>query len=515
MLLASTVITLVFFVKPVSERLPKYLIIGASFGFYALWNPRDIPVLLLSLFANFVFSFLITRSAGHQKPKWLILGVLFNVSLLLWFKFGGSISALLTGLHLEHSEERGLPLGISFFTFQQIAYLVSASKSGQRVKAEDYVFVITFFPHLIAGPLVQHKNVIQQLNMPSIFRFNPVNVFAGFTLFVIGLSKKVLIADPLGLYSKTIFSGADAAVQPDVLTAWIGAVAGFLNFYFDFSGYSDMACGLALALGLRLPLNFYSPLKAVSMDDFWNRWNITLTSFFRQHIFRPLAGKRLAIPRHLAALPVTMLIAGAWHGASLNFLVWGAMHGLIVTLQHAKRLYFRTPPVRRQSKTRQATGWAQTQLLLILLGCIFQAQSLDGSWRMIKGLFGVTGGAQTIEIPSVLNSNLIDALSQWNGLAFIGPLYSAWPTALVIAFVSVAWSISLLAPNSIQLLRRYHPVTDPTNLLRKGSAPDASSRKMRIVKPNAKYIAFTGVLFALCLLKILTNAPSSFNYYNY
>ena len=225
MLLASTVIALVFLVKPLSDRLPKYLIIGASFGFYALWNPGDIPVLLLSLFANFIFFLLITQSTGRLKTGWLVLGISFNALLLLWFKVGGNIPMLATTP--ENAEDHGLPLCISFFTFQQIAYLVSASRSEQRVKVEDYVFVITFFPHLIAGPLVQHKNVIQQLNLPSMFSFNPVNMFAGFTLFVIGLSKKVLIADPLGLYSNAIFAGADAAVQPDMLTAWIGAVAGF------------------------------------------------------------------------------------------------------------------------------------------------------------------------------------------------------------------------------------------------------------------------------------------------
>lgn len=512
MLLASTVIALVFLVKPLSDRLPKYLIIGASFGFYALWNPGDIPVLLLSLFANFIFFLLITQSTGRLKTGWLVLGISFNALLLLWFKVGGNIPMLATTP--ENAEDHGLPLGISFFTFQQIAYLVSASRSEQRVKVEDYVFVITFFPHLIAGPLVQHKNVIQQLNLPSMFSFNPVNMFAGFTLFVIGLSKKVLIADPLGLYSNAIFAGADAAVQPDMLTAWIGAVAGFLNFYFDFSGYSDMACGLALVLGLRLPLNFYSPFKAVSMDDFWNRWNITVTSFFRQHVFRPLAGKRLSIPRHLAALPVTMLIAGAWHGATFNFLVWGALHGLIVTAQHAKRLYFRTPAVRRQSSAQRVTGWAQTQLLLIILGCVFQAQSLDGSWRMVKGLFGF-GNGQSMEIPSILSKNLVDALSQWDMLNFLGSLHGNWSIAMAIAFVAGAWSITLLAPNSIQLLRRYRPVTDPTNLFRKGAAADIHDYKSGSVKPDARYTIFIGGLLALCLLKILSNAPSTFNYYNY
>lgn len=499
---------------------PKYFLIVVSLGFYALWNPADIPVLLSSLCANWVIGEGLSKVQGRRRAVLLGVGICANLLLLIWFKVGANAMSLLSleWQSLPVPVERPLPLGISFFTFQQIAYLVSLYRTGSRAKAADYMFVICFFPHLVAGPLVRHRDMLKQLNWPRTFALRSANVFAGTSLFIIGLSKKVLLADPLGAYSHRLFGLADSGQALDMLNAWIAALAGFLNFYFDFSGYSDMACGLALIVGIRLPLNFYSPLKAVSMDEFWNRWNITVTQFIREHVFRPLAGKRLVIWRHLAALPLTMIIAGFWHGATFNYLLWGTLHGAIVTYQHARRLVFRTPPPRNLPAGKRLLSWGQTQLLLICLGCIFQTHTLEGAWQVLVALCGFGGSAQLIILPSSFHPTWLDGIAVLLGMSPPDSL-SVLPGAIeALGLIFLAWGICLFAPNSMQLLGRYRPMLDSTNLLRQGAIPKLPGVRIGgvpLVTPSIGWLLILSCLFALTLLRVLSNAPSPFNYYHY
>lgn len=504
MAMAASVVAITWSIRAVNPVLPKYFLILASFGFYAIWNASDIPLLLLSLLFNYVIAQFIFRSRERTR-FWLSFGVVANIALLVWFKVGPGAGY-------------GLPLGISFFTFQQIAYLVSVCRGSGPASIGNYSFVICFFPHLVAGPLVQHKDMVSQLNAPRSFWFKRANLFAGSSLFIIGLSKKVLIADQLGLYSQHMFHLADTGIQLDVISSWIGALTGFLNFYFDFSGYSDMACGIALSVGIRLPLNFYSPFKAVSMDDFWNRWNITVTQFFRVHVFRPLAGKRLVIRRHLAALPITMIVAGLWHGATINFLVWGLLHGVLVMSQHARRLYWRTTPTRRKPRGRQLIGWAETQLLLIVLGCFFQAKTLDGSLAMLRGMVGMSAAPAQTNIPSVLSQTIFEAASLLLQFNFSDTAAQHFNLAIAFLLITTSWAICLIAPNSTELLAKFHPVIDSTNLLRKGLYPNLNPilfRGKELASPRITWVLFLSVIFGLSLLRVMTNTASAFNYYNY
>lgn len=520
MLLTACTLLITLNLRRISQAAPKFFLIAASIGFYGLWNPQDIPILLLSLAGNYLLAGALCRADGRRRLLWLIIGVLANLSLLAWFKVAHTWLSLLA---LEFPQvpvppARTLPLGISFFTFQQIAYLVSLSKGGERIRPPDYAFVISFFPHLIAGPLVRHRDMLRQLRLPSTFRFRAANLFAGVSLFIIGLGKKVLIADPLGLYSTTLFRASDGGLTLDMLSAWIAATAGFLNFYFDFSGYSDMACGLALIVGIRLPLNFYSPFKSVSMDDFWNRWNITVTQFIREHVFRPLAGRRLVIRRHLAALPVTMILAGMWHGASLTFLIWGALHGVIVTAQHARRLIWRRRATRHLSRARQLLGWGQTQLLLIILGCVFMSHTLDGAWNMIEGMAGFNGLGKPQVLPSILPVPLMMLIDLLTGIS-AREWSAGWGSTFeAMTLILLAWVISACAPNSIQLLGRYRPVQDSTNLLHAGQVPKLPGvewRGQQVAAPGGFWTLSMAFVFTLCVLRILSNAASPFNYYNY
>lgn len=499
---------------------PKYFLIFASLGFYYLWNPSDFPVLLSSLLANWLLASWLCRHQGNRRRCLLGLGIGANLLLLIWYKVGPtfmvSVNMFLPGVPVP--VERALPLGISFFTFQQIAYLVSLYRNNDHAKVVDYTFVICFFPHLIAGPLVRHRDMIKQLNQPSTFALRSANLFAGSSLFIIGLSKKVLLADPLGRYSHRLFNIADSGQALDTLYAWIAALSGFLNFYFDFSGYSDMACGLALIVGIRLPMNFYSPLKAVSMDEFWNRWNITVTQFIRDHVFRPLAGKRLVVRRHLAALPLTMIVAGFWHGATLNFLLWGALHGLVVTYQHARRLVFRTPAPRNLSQGRRLVSWGQTQLMLIVLGCIFQTHTFQGAWLTLCALSGFGGSAQPVVLPSNFHQTWLDGLTMLMGGSLGGPLSALPGTIEAILLILLAWGICLFAPNSVEIMGGYRPVLDSTNFLRQGPKPKLPGVRFAghlLAAPGARWGLILVLLLSLTLLRVLSNAPSPFNYYNY
>lgn len=515
---------IVFFVtiklRHIHSSAPKYFLIAVSLIFYSLWNLSDLPILLSSLVGNFILVLLFCSASASTRKIYLWLSIIANLALLLWFKLGLAHSPVIANFFAITSSTRtsSLPLGISFFTFQLIAYHVAIARGASPLKFSDYAFVICFFPHLVAGPLVQHRFMLQQITRNSAFRFRATSVFAGISLFIIGLSKKVLIADPLASYSTLVFSAADAGVAPSLFTAWVGSIAGVLNFYFDFSGYSDMASGLALIVGIRLPMNFFSPLKAVSLDEFWKRWNISVTQFIRDHVFRPLAGKSLKIPRHLAAILVTMMIAGMWHGDSWNFLIWGALHGLLLAIQHAKLLVLRQPATRNLSPMRKLIGWMQTQFFIISLGCLFQTHTLSGAIAVLKGLFGFNIANPPLKLPPLFDLSLAvvpEVLWGWQAPVAILSYLSENAVVVMIVF---AWGLCLFAPNSVQLLGRYRPVFDSTNLLRKGQEPKLSGVNAwgwKVGAPGFSWAVVMGGLFALSLLRIMFHEPTVFNYYHF
>jgi len=517
---ASVVFFVTLKLHHIHSSAPKYFLIAVSLVFYSLWKLSDLPILLLSLVGNFILVLLFCSASAGTRKIYLWLSITANLALLLWFKLGlaqNPVIANLLGI-TPSTETSSLPLGISFFTFQLIAYHVAIARGASPLKFSDYAFVICFFPHLVAGPLVQHRFMLQQITRSSAFRFRASSVFAGISLFIIGLSKKVLIADPLASYSNLIFNAADAGIAPGLSTAWIGSIAGVLNFYFDFSGYSDMASGLALIVGIRLPMNFFSPLKAVSLDEFWKRWNISVTQFIRDHVFRPLAGKNLRIPRHLVAILVTMMIAGMWHGDSWNFFIWGALHGLLLAIQHAKLLVWRKPATRNLSQARKLLGWAQTQFFIISLGCLFQTHTLSGAVAVLKGLFGLNIATKPIELPPLFDQSLVAIPEILWGLQTPINLLNYISANAVVVMIIFAWGLCLFTPNSVQLLGRYRPVFDSTNLLRKGHTPKLSGINVfgwQMAAPGLPWVLIMGALFALSLLRIMFHEPSVFNYYHF
>jgi len=310
----------------------------ASLFFYAWWDVRFLPVLLASVLANYAIGRWICLQRA-QAPRILFLGVAFNLGLLGFYKYAdfflGSFNAV-TGNELPLPGVI-LPLGISFFTFTQIAFLVDTA----RGKAEEpgfmkYLLFVTYFPHLIAGPILHHAQMMPQFGNADALRLRAESVSVGLTLLTIGLIKKVFLADHFATYATPVFvaGGADGAT-PTFHEAWVGALAYTLQLYFDFSGYCDIALGLSRLFNIDLPINFNSPYKSVSIIDFWRRWHMTLSTFLRDYLYIPLGGNRNGRLRRYINLVLTMLLGGLWHGANWTFVVWGALHGTLLVINHA------------------------------------------------------------------------------------------------------------------------------------------------------------------------------------
>jgi len=309
----------------------------ASLGFYGWWDPRFLALLLGSAVANFAFGrALMARPADARRP-WLVAGVVFNLGLLGWFKYAGFLSANLAALGAPTPVlDIVLPVGISFFTFQQIAYLVDVSRGlSDRYGFRDYLLFVAFFPQLIAGPIVHHREMMPQLLTGRGPRAEDFAI--GATLFAAGLFKKVVLADSLAPFASPVFAAADAGLAVTTAEAWGAALAYALQLYFDFSGYSDMALGLARLFGVRLPINFDSPYQATSLIDFWRRWHMTLSRFLRDYLYIPLGGNRQGPARRWVNLMITMALGGLWHGAGWGFLIWGLIHGAGLAANHAWR----------------------------------------------------------------------------------------------------------------------------------------------------------------------------------
>ncbi|WP_447893771.1 MBOAT family O-acyltransferase [Vreelandella sp. GE22] len=343
----------------------------ASLVFYAAWDITLLPLLLASIGINYWLA----GRVAKPHPGWLWLGVTFNLGLLGWFKYSVFLLSMIQ-LPPQAFSPLVLPLGISFFTFQQIAFLVDV-RLGKiaRGPLSLYGVFVSFFPQLIAGPIVHYRTLAPQL--ASLRPPEAALVRCGLVLLAIGLAKKLLLADNLAPFVDQLF-----ALPPENIAAGDTLLAGWaygLQLYFDFSGYADMALGLALLFGIRLPENFASPYRAVDIQTFWRRWHITLSQFLRDYLYVPLGGSRHGLPRHVIALMATMLLGGLWHGAGWQFLLWGGLHGLLLAIFVVWR---------RFSSVRLPRGvsWPLTLTLVMLAWVPFRATSLEHTWALYSGL---------------------------------------------------------------------------------------------------------------------------------
>ncbi|MES2072349.1 MAG: MBOAT family protein [Pseudomonadota bacterium] len=420
----------------------------ASLIFYAAWDPRYLAVLLSSVFINFWLGGRIlaakARQAERRAGRWMAAGVCFNLLVLGSFKYAYFLASnLFVVFSLPPPFEPVLlPLAISFVTFQKIAYLVDCRRGiVARHDPLDYLFFVSFFPQLIAGPIVHHRPLIAQ-TVPGenpLFR-QPDAIVAGLAFFAIGLFKKVVLADSMARYASPVFELARQGV-PGGEAAWQAMLAYTLQLYFDFSGYSDMAIGLALMFGFRLPINFSSPYQAASIIDFWRRWHITLSSFLRDYLYIPLGGNRHGVIARYRNLWLTMLLAGLWHGAGWNFLLWGALHGSMLLLNHAWRgalarlrsvaeIWQRIPAV---------FSISLTFFLVALAWVLFRSADLATASHVYQALMHPLAGDRLAPIPWHSAGDLLEVLT------------GAMPEAGWL-WVGIGLLIVMLTPSSARLL---------------------------------------------------------------
>jgi alginate O-acetyltransferase complex protein AlgI len=355
-----------------------------SLVFYGAWDWTYVPLLLGSIAGNYLGGLVLARLRADPRAGALLAGfVAANLLLLGWCKYVGFFAANLPGGAPDWIAGIALPLGISFFTFTQIAYLVDVRRGlAREADLPNYVLFVTFFPHLIAGPLLHHRQMMPQFDDPTIYRPQVAFLTLGLFVFAVGLAKKVLLADGFADYATPIFDGARDGVPLGAGAAWVAAFAYAFQIYFDFSGYSDMAIGLGLLFGIRLPENFAAPYRAAGPIEFWRRWHMTLSAFLRDYLYIPLGGNRHGPARRHMALLVTMLLGGLWHGANWTFVVWGAIHGLWLAAAHLWQ-------ARRQGAAGgppRALAVATTFLLVTLAWVPFRADSLSTAWAFYAAM---------------------------------------------------------------------------------------------------------------------------------
>jgi alginate O-acetyltransferase complex protein AlgI len=365
----------------------------ASIVFYGYWSPKYIPLLLGSVTFNFIAGRLISRRAGRNAGKSLLIAAItVNLLLLGFYKyldFFLSAANDVIGTHLALLRIV-LPIGISFFTFTQIAFLVDAYRGlAREYSFVHYLLFATYFPHLIAGPILHHAEIMPQFSSASPYRMSAGSFGIGLTVFGIGLAKKVLVADPFGDMASSIFSAAHGGLHIRLIAAWVGVMAYTFQLYFDFSGYSDMAIGIAKLFGIDLPINFFSPYKSTSIIQFWQRWHMTLSRFLRDYLYFPLGGNRKGKLRRYVNLMITMLLGGLWHGANYTFLVWGGLHGCYLMANHA----WRAAGWRTHQSSRLATLAAGTitVLAVVVAWVFFRAEDMPTAFNVLRGMAGVNG----------------------------------------------------------------------------------------------------------------------------
>lgn len=453
---------------------------AASLFFYAWWRPVNVLLITPSILINLGLARLLARDR-EQKPARarlvLICGIVFNLCFLGYFKytmFFEGVSNDVFGSHIVLTHII-LPLGISFITFQKIAFL--ADVYGGRVSAftlREYALFVLFFPQLTAGPIVHYREMMPQFRaIPA--RFDNENVSVGLTLFSMGLAKKLLLADPLAPLVSPLYQQAANGGSLGLINGWIAALGFLLQIYFDFSGYSEMALGLARFFGIKLPVNFDSPLKASSIVDFWQRWHQTLTRFLTAYIYNPLtlrftrawvaSGRKAVGGRDmtvhafikLVMVPtlITMFISGFWHGAGYTFLIWGSMHGVYIAMNHAwRQVRQQIWPGAKKYETSQAfIGWVVTFLEVTFAIVMFRASTVHGAvtiWGDMLGLHGVT-------LPEGVLARLGSA-GVWLRAHGVQPDATSGAVLIQsVARVCILFAFVLILPNTLEILAAHEP----------------------------------------------------------
>jgi len=474
-------VTLFFFYWAGGSKRHQWAILwlaGASLVFYGLWDWALTGLLVGSVATNYALGMFLNENSSDNKEKSkliLCFGIIYNLGILGFFKyFGISGGTRPQAFTLVLQPDFILPIALSFFTFQQIIYLVEIWQGRlEKTKFLNYLLYITFFPQLLTGPIIRPQEFFPQLRDKKIFQVGADRFAVGLTLISFGLFKKVVLADGIARYSNSAF---DAVAQGAILSleeAWSGALSFTLQIYFDFSGYSDMAIGLGYLFGFRLPQNFESPYKASSLIDFWRRWHMTLSGFFRDYIYIPLGGNRKGSLQRSRNIFLIMLAGGIWHGTSITFIVWGGAHGICLVINHFWREFRKSFGHSLESEKffSKAAAHIITFLTVTVLWVFFRAENLDAALSMIQSLLGMHtapySGFNNIKISE-------DRL---------------WFLLLIVWF----------APNLREIMTAHYSENKKSNTLKQ---PPESERRWYHWRPNMWWAVLTTILFIMSVLEL-------------
>jgi len=458
----------------------KIFLVLSSLFFYSWWNIAYLPIILVSILFNYLIGISLSKNNEHtrvRKKALLAFGIIANVTLLGYFKYADflieNINLAADGhislLHLA------LPLAISFFTFQQIAYLVDSYR-GETKEYDllNYANFVIFFPQLIAGPIVHHAEMMPQFaksrNKVKNYRYIAIGLF----IFSIGLFKKVVIADTFSIWA---IQGFDVAEKLNLLEAWATSLSYTFQLYFDFSGYTDMAIGAALLFNIKLPINFNSPYKATNIQDFWRRWHITLSRFLRDYVYIPLGGNRKGNFRTYNNLMATFIIGGIWHGAGWTFIFWGFLHGIAVIIHRVWSLL--------GFKMNTLFAWFITFNFVNIAWVFFRAEEWDDAIKVLSSMFTLN----TLILPHFLSTQL--SFLQPYGIGFgdwLGEIKGDMYTYIWIVSIFV---LILVFKNSTERI------------------------KMNSAKPTFRLAIFAALLTVLSLMKMIHSPYLEFIYFNF
>jgi alginate O-acetyltransferase complex protein AlgI len=521
-----------------SRRASLGWLILCSIVFYGIWNPINLVIIMPSIAVNYALALAIRAQlrdeAAHSRAASVLvtLGVVLNLCFLGYFKYKNFFLGTVNDVAGTHFVLTGiiLPLGISFITFQKIAFLVDV-RSGAIKDFDlfDFLTFVFFFPQLIAGPIVHYREMMPQFARID-SRLQPDNVAVGVTLFALGLFKKVVLADGVAPYVKDAFVAAGHGESVSFFAAWMAALAYTFQIYFDFSGYSDMAIGLARIFGIKLPMNFNSPLKSSSIIEFWSRWHITLTRFLTAYVYTPMV-MSLTRKRMTRGLPVlgrkrptagaflivlcwptvfTMFLSGFWHGAGYTFLAWGILHGVYLTINHGWRQWRPKWDKAAYERIMKPLGFVVTFLAVVVGMMLFRAPDMTSALHMLQGIAGVHGAS----VPMAL-LNRSPALGHVFGLLGIaGDLTSGATFTACAVWIMVLFVIATLMPNSLELMQRFAPA-----LYFEPAKPAAVARRPAwrpaalTVTWNARWAVLVAAFFVFGALGL--SRPSEFLYWQF
>lgn len=471
-----------------NHRLGMIWLIAASIFFIGYTDIQYLFLIIISIIFNYYLSLLIVNPrANISLSRWLLtLGIVINLGILAYFKYADFFLDNLNAIAGSNFVLTNviIPLGISFFTFEQISYLVDAYQGKlQKNTWLSYCFFISFFPYFSSGPIVKQREIVSQLEEKTLFHFNLENLAVGLTIFSIGLFKKIVLADNLINYITLIFASAEASINLSLIEVWSGVIAFGFQLYFDFSGYSDMAIGIGRMFGVILPLNFYSPYKSLNIINFWRTWHMSLSRFLKDYLYIPLGGNRLGKARQHFNLIITMLLGGLWHGASWNFVIWGGLHGLYLVINHSwhnwlkskgDKLYF-------TQFFWRLFAWILTLMAVTFAWVFFRSETLNGACYLLGSMLGVNATFAPMEFKS-------------DYLWFLG-------------YIVMSAIIIFTLPNTSELMTKYKP-----NLTTDKLPASTILAKTLTWKPNLSYQLFLGIMWFAILLKLFSAGTSQFIY---